>query len=91
MKLFEIGNEIKKLRKDKTMTQAQLAEASGISRVTLGKLERGEVVSVSIKTLDLILNTLSYEIDFKSKNMDSYGLPELDAISINKSALNIAK
>ena len=83
MKLFEIGNEIKKLRKDKKMTQAQLAESSGISRVTLGKLERGEVVSVSIKTLDLILNALSYEIDFKSKNLDSYGLPELDAIRKN--------
>ena len=83
MKLFEIGNEIKKLRKDKKMTQAQLAESSGISRVTLGKLERGEVVSVSIKTLDLILNALSYEIDFKSKSMDSYGLPELDAIRKN--------
>ena len=80
MKLFEIGNEIKKLRKEKKITQAQLAESSGISRVTLGKLERGEVVSVSVKTLDLILNALSYEIDFKSKNMDSYGLPELDSI-----------
>ena len=80
MKLFEIGNEIKKLRKDKKITQAQLAKSSGISRVTLGKLERGEVVSVSIKTLDLILNALSYEIDFMSQNTSSYGLPELDTI-----------
>ena len=80
MKLFEIGHEIKKLRKDKKITQAQLANSSGISRVTLGKLERGEVASVSIKTLDLILNTLSYEIDFMSQNTNSYGLPELDTI-----------
>lgn len=80
MKLFEIGNEIKNLRKDKEITQAQLAEKAGISRVTLGKLERGEVVSVSIKTLDLILNALAFEIDFKSKNTDSYGLPDLDSI-----------
>jgi len=80
LKLFEIGKEIKKLRKEKKITQAQLAESSGISRVTLGKLERGEVVSVSIKTLDLILGTLSYEIDFKSQNISSYGLPDLDTI-----------
>lgn len=80
MKLFEIGIEIKKLRKDKDITQAQLAKMAGISRVTLGKLERGEVVSVSIKTLDLILDALSCEIDFKSQNSESYGLPDLDAI-----------
>ena len=80
MRLFEIGKEIKKLRKDKDITQLQLAKMAGISRVTLGKLERGEVVSVSIKVLDLILNTLSYEIDFKSQNSDSYGLPDLDMI-----------
>ena len=60
MKLLEIGGEIKKLRKDKEITQAQLAKIAGISRVTLGKLERGELVSVSIKTLDLILDALSY-------------------------------
>ncbi len=62
------------------VTQAQLAKAAGISRVTLGKLERGELASVSIKTLDLILDALSYEIDFKPTNSNSYGLPDLDSI-----------
>lgn len=80
MRLFEIGTKIKKLRKDKDITQLQLAKMAGISRVTLGKLERGEVISVSIKVLDLILNALSCEIDFKSQNSDSYGLPDLDMI-----------
>lgn len=68
------------LRKDKDITQAQLAGIAGISRVTLGKLERGELASVSIKTLDLILNAFSYEIDFMSQNTSSYGLPDLDTI-----------
>lgn len=80
MKLYEIGTEIKKLRKNKQITQGQLAAIAGISRVTLGKLERGEVVSVSIKTLDLILNALSFEIEFKLKQSNSYGLPELDSL-----------
>jgi transcriptional regulator with XRE-family HTH domain len=57
-----------------------LAKIAGISRVTLGKLERGEVASITIKTLVLILNALSYEIDFKSQNTSSYGLPDLDTI-----------
>ncbi len=77
MKLYEIGQKIKELRKDKNITQEQLSSKSGISRVTLGKLERGEAVSVSIKTLDLILDTLSYEIEFKSQNRDSFGLKSL--------------
>jgi len=66
MKLHEIGVKIKTLRKAKGITQEQLAKISGISRVTLGKLERGLVGSVSIKTLDVILAEFSYEIEFKS-------------------------
>ena len=80
MQLYEIGPKIKKLRKDKSMTQKSLSELAGISRVTLGKLERGEVSSVSIKTLDIILATLSCEIDIKSKKSDSFGLPSLDEL-----------
>ncbi len=75
MKLYEIGKQIQMLRKDQQLTQLELSKKAGISRVTLGKLERGEVVSVSIKTLDFILNALSYEIDIKP--MESYGLPSL--------------
>lgn len=77
MQLYEVGLKIKELRKDKGYTQQSLADLADISRVTLGKLERGEVSSVSIKTLDIILDALSYEIDIKSKNSDSFGLPVL--------------
>lgn len=80
MKLFEIGQKIKELRKDKAITQEMLANISGISRVTLGKFERGEMASVSIKTLDIILNALDYEIDFIKKNQYSFGLPTLDKL-----------
>lgn len=79
MQLYEIGPKIRKLRKEKALTQENLSKISGISRVTLGKLERGEVSSVSIKTLDIILDALSYEIDIKSKNTNSFGLPSLDS------------
>ena len=77
MQLHELGSKIKALRKEKKLTQEQLSKLCGISRVTLGKLERGEVSSVSIKTLDLMLSALSYEIDFISNNSDSFGLPVL--------------
>lgn len=79
MKLFEIGNKIKNLRLEKNLTQEQLASKSGISRVTLGKVERGELGNTSIRTLDLILSNLGQEIEFKSK--EGFGLPTLDEIS----------
>jgi len=78
LKLDEIGMRIKTLRKDKGLTQRQLAEIAGISRVTLGKLERAQLGSITLKTLDIILDTLGYEVDFKRKN--SFGLPSLDEL-----------
>ncbi|EIJ44172.1 putative transcriptional regulator [Beggiatoa alba B18LD] len=78
MKLYEIGNKIKKLRKDKRLTQEQLSTRCGISRVTLGKVERGELGNTSIKTLDLILFNLGYEIEFTSNQ--GFGLPTLDEL-----------
>ena len=75
MKLHEIGARIRSLRKEKGLTQEQLANIAGISRVTLGKLERGQVGSISIKILDIILSQLSYEIEFKS--FEGFGLAKL--------------
>lgn len=75
MKLYEIGSTIRDLRKEKSLTQEQLSKLCGISRVTLGKIERGEVTSVSVYVLDLILANLGYEISFQSIN--NFGLVNL--------------
>lgn len=80
MKLYEIGPKIKTLRKEKAMTQEELSKLAGISRVTLGKLERGYMGTISLRTLDIILNALGYEIDFKSNYSESFGLPPLDEL-----------
>jgi len=73
MKIFEIGTTIRKLRKEKGMTQEALANLANISRVTLGKLERGQMGAVSVVTLDIILDALGYELEFKSK--EGFGIP----------------
>lgn len=78
MKLQEIGSKIKSLRKEQKLTQIELAKLCGISRVTLGKLERDEVANISLKTLDILVNTLGYEIDFTKKN--NFGLLSLDQL-----------
>jgi len=78
LKLSEIGKKLKELRKDKKMTQEHLAAQAGISRVTLGKIERGEFGSVSVKTLDTLLFNLGLEIEFKT--LSGFGLPVLGEI-----------
>ena len=78
MKLYEIGQQIKTLREAKKITQEQLASKCGISRVTLGKVERGELGNTSVKTLDIILFSLGLEIEFKT--IRGFGLPSLDEL-----------
>ena len=75
MKLFEIGNKIRELRKSKGVTQEELGKVADISRVTLGKLERGQVGAVSVKSLDVILDFLGYEIEFKRQDEFGFGVP----------------
>jgi len=84
LKLFEIGQRVKELRKEKGLTQDQLAKVASISRVTLGKLERGQVGAVSIKTLDIILDALDYEISFAKNDKYSFGLTTLDELGKNE-------
>ena len=78
MKLYEIGQQIKTLREAKKLTQEQLATKCGISRVTLGKVERGELGNTFVKTLDIILASLGLEIEFKT--IRGFGLPNLDEL-----------
>ena len=68
MNLLNLGNNIKTLRKEKNITQEQLAKMANISRATLSKLENGNIAQVSIVTLNDILNHLGYELDIKPSN-----------------------
>ena len=68
MNLLELGNSIKTLRKEKHITQEQLAKMSNISRATLSKLENGNIAQISIVILNDILNHVGYELDIKAMN-----------------------
>ena len=68
MNLLELGNTVKKLRKERGLTQEMLAQQADISRATLSKLENGHIAQVSIVTLNDILNHLGYELDVKVLN-----------------------
>ena len=68
MNLLELGDTVKKLRKERGLTQEMLAKKANISRATLSKLENGNIAQVSIVTLNNILNHLGYELDVKVLN-----------------------
>ena len=68
MILLELGKTIKSLRKQKGLSQENLAKLSGISRATLSKLENGYIANMSIVTVDQVLSLLGYEIEIKPSN-----------------------
>lgn len=84
MDLYELGSWIKSTRRSKNLTQAQVAKLCNISRVTLGKLERGEFGNTSVFTLSIVLKALGYEIDVKL--IRNFGLPTLDEYANGKDA-----
>ncbi len=68
MNLLELGSTVKRLRKERGLTQEMLAKQANISRATLSKLENGHIAQISIVTLNDILNHLGYELDVKAIN-----------------------
>lgn len=56
-------SNIKALRDQMGMTQEELADKAGISRVTLSGLENGTLESASTKTLLKVANALNSSVD----------------------------
>jgi len=73
--LSELGETIRRLRRETGLTQEEVAEKAGISRPTLSRLEQGRFANVSVRALFIILDILDYEIELTVKN--SLGLPIL--------------
>jgi len=55
MEFYKIDETIRKLRKEKKLTQEQLAKKVGITRQTLSKLENGDIHKVSLQVLACFL------------------------------------
>ncbi len=80
MQYWEIGPSIRKLRKEKDMTQAELAAAVGVSRVTLSKLENGKLAGISIGVILSVLERFGREISF----VEPAALPTLEELAERK-------
>ena len=58
-----MGYKIKEKRKEKNMTQEELATKSGVSRATISGLENGTVRATSSKTLVKLARALDTTVD----------------------------
>lgn len=54
--------KIKEIREKKRMSQAELAEASGVSRATIIRIESAEDVVINTKTLEKLASALGVSI-----------------------------
>lgn len=58
-----VNNNLSEVRKDKGLTQEELAKKSGISRVTIANIERGAVTNLKISTMLSLANTLDSTVE----------------------------
>ncbi|MBB6108595.1 Uncharacterized protein YjbI, contains pentapeptide repeats [Mucilaginibacter lappiensis] len=70
MDIKMIGNKIAKARKDKNMSQAQLAGLLFISPQAVGKWERGEAIP-DIVTINKLAEILGVDLNYFSENFSS--------------------
>jgi transcriptional regulator with XRE-family HTH domain len=68
MLLLEVGNIVKKRRKELGLTQPNLARMAEVSLNTLYLLESGRF-NASLKTLEKILDVLGLEINLEVKKL----------------------
>ena len=62
------GKKIATLRKEKSVSQEQLAKDLNISRATISSLENGTSSDVGIKKVLYILDYLGYDLTCKEKS-----------------------
>ena len=60
--LFEIGDNIRKERKLRNLSQEKLARALGMSRATISQIESGTVQEIGVRKLLRILDFLDLEL-----------------------------
>ena len=60
--MYDLGIRIRQARKEKKLTQAQLADMAGIARKTLSQIETGTVPDIGIRKVARVLEVLGLEL-----------------------------
>jgi transcriptional regulator with XRE-family HTH domain len=65
--LLNIGKEIKEARKNRKISQSDLAKALGMSRTTIGQIENGTVREIGVRKVIRVLELLELELRVRPK------------------------
>jgi transcriptional regulator with XRE-family HTH domain len=60
--LIYIGEQIRLLRKSRYISQAELAKSLGMSRTTIGQIEKGTIQEIGVRKLIRVLEFLDLEL-----------------------------
>lgn len=60
--LLEIGKEIRAARKQRGLSQEELAKKLGMSRATISQIESGAVQEIGVRRLMRLLDSLGLEL-----------------------------
>ena len=82
MTLRDIGRAVKDARRRASLTQNQLAVASGLSRLTIIQLENGTLSDLGVRKLERVLSVLDFELALR----DASPLPTLDDLAAERSS-----
>jgi DNA-binding XRE family transcriptional regulator len=63
--MLELAAELKRARKDKRLSLADLAKRSGIDKAALSRIENGQNVNPTISTLETIARSLGAQLTFR--------------------------
>jgi transcriptional regulator with XRE-family HTH domain len=83
--LIELGNLIKATRKQKGLSQKDLAERSGVSRARIEALENGRIAEIGFKHLLRLMNALG--LDLRVTQLNS-GRPTLEDLTKEEAETN---
>ena len=68
MNITDIGELVREARRDQRMTQVELAEKSGVSRVRINRLECGEVFDMTFSNVMSLLEALDLSLRIGTAN-----------------------
>jgi HTH-type transcriptional regulator / antitoxin HipB len=63
--LEELGRQISRARRDRRISQDELAHACGLSRQTVSGLERGELTDLGLRKLERLLEALDLQLTIR--------------------------
>jgi transcriptional regulator with XRE-family HTH domain len=68
VELEELGRQVSRVRRERQLSQGELARACGLSRQTISALERGELTDLGVRKLERLLEALELELAIRPRH-----------------------